>query len=260
MTNPFLTDRRPIDWTSYSGRPDPVQGVGCIPGYQRMALLGDQWPDATADGVPAQADVVAVEHEDGQIATGLLHKTDPRQYPKDAGPQLGGLRLVIKEHRRRLLSRFSQRPSPLPFVWYRPVMLRPGSSMPAWQEAVKAQAATGVMEIVDALVVDCHCRDGEGFPVWKDLLDEQVFGLARLTKKPLVVLVGDQWVSGPRVNQSLEAGEADQRFRYARTHPGVLTVARYGGNDNGGPGGSWRRLPWGSHPAEVVINKALGVT
>lgn len=280
----LFADARSINWMQYAGMslPDPINGGGNPPGYQRMGLFDTLKPQYPVEKVDLRTEVGGMEKESGVSAnvtdpatgktTFVMNKLDLRY-----AEAFGGVKVVkadialtatqLKSTSKRFEARLGKR---VAFGFYVLPIWNVGEDRGKHRDAVKAFADAGVGEYVDFFFADAHPNSDQNFAVWKERLDVNAGVVGDVfPKHKLVVLVQDQWAHGAlAVDENglqrprwCTGADILGRYAYARVcHKNVWTVARMGGYDGQsltGEKGFFRR-PWGSHPDNVLINKILG--
>lgn len=269
----LFADKRPISWLSYHAmpNPDPVYQVGCPDGYQRFGLYDTLKPEYPVSNFDKRTTVTGMEKESGVSRTfedpktgrrwTVMNKLDIRYAQAFGGlaAVMADIRLTSAQAKETVKAADARLEKHVPFGYYSLPIFNPGDNEASFRNAVKAATSEGIGEYADFFFIDAHPNSNQDLAVWKGKLDVN-HGVYQefCPKKPMVVVMLDQWAHGALQFQWVRGDAIIDRIRYARAKKGVWTMARMGGYDNKGPRG-WRTLPWGSHPDNTAISKALGV-
>lgn len=244
---------KPFDWTYTTGRPAPGSsngGFGLIPGYQPVSIFDPLKPNDTIDKLPHG--VLIYEYESGVGG----HQTDAQFFPKAAFPECQAVARGI----RGVWATDSQN---RPVGFYGLPYLRL-TNIPAYRDALGVMDKAGIFKACEYIVASCGRAFENPFGYWASEVSTVVAEVRKFCDKPLVIQIGEQWHANSQRHGDEYIPQADivEMLEYAKGLKGVYTIARHGGYDNQGPIGlngqrTFRRLAWGSNPAESAINKIL---
>lgn len=263
--------KKPLDWTCYSDRPNAganPYGAGLLAGYEPVSVFNPskpQYPISTLTKGP-----LGVEAESGVWRELDIRKCNPAD-PKAPTPQAVVMNIlalagVATEARRqagpdREMVYYCPPLERNNFVWPRPRALE------AHERSVQLQVALGALDAFDGVVVDGHCLTEIPYDAWCMQLDTTVGMVNRVTGKPVVVVIEDQWhpsAADPAKRQAyIPESEIVRRFQFARGLR-VQRIAHMGGYRGGlvqdGVGVPFRRMPMASNPALPAIMRVLTAT
>jgi len=243
----------PFDWTYTSGRPNPGAsngGFGLIPGYQPVSIFDPLKPNDTIDKLTQG--VLIFEYESGVGG----HQTDAQFFAKWAKAEC---QMVARQIRALWATDPLKRP-----VGFYGLPYLDLNNLAGYRKALAVMNDAGIFKACDYMVASCNRSFETPFGYWAAEVEGTVAEVRKVCDKPLVVQIGEQWhaASTRHADEYIPEDDIVEMLTFAKAIKGVYTIARHGGYDNFGPIGlngqrTFRRLVWGSNPAEAAINKIL---
>lgn len=272
MAATALIDPRPVCWMQYAGMPDPdpINGFGCPPGYQRLAVYDTLKPEYPVSNFDLRASLVGMEKEDGPSreftdpTTGrrwtVHNRLDIRRASK-ANPLkaiLADLKLTatqLKATRKAAEKRLGRK---VRVGFYSLPIFNIGDNVTEFRKAIRAAADAGIGDAADFLFLDAHPNSDQPLDLWTARFNENLGAMRDIFKLPVVPTILDQYAHGALTWQPVTDDTILQRYAYARQQKGVATVARMGGTKRVLQSGTWEKMAWGTHPREADISRVLG--
>lgn len=213
-------------------------------GYRVIGWFDANQPQyASAHAQTGKAALFALHFEDGAVVGGVKVNTDQR-YSAEVGPADKGA-VTVYNAAKEMAEAHDQ----LPFVFYGGPMLshwdlppenRKGG-VPAYNKSFDAFASTGVLDLFDGFILDCHPNRGVSLAKWKRQVTEKYATLTRHKVKQVLAISADHFEDGGWIPEA----EVVARFKFLVKMFGAGRVIHF-------------RSRRDASPADAAIGKVLG--